>query len=36
MKLDTEDEEEDVFFLSIMLLLCRRGAFAAGRFLTAL
>lgn len=27
LKLDTEDEEEEVFLRSIALLLCRGGAF---------
>ena len=37
LKLDTEDEDEDVFFLSVTLLFCRGGAFTPDRrFLTAL
>lgn len=36
LKLDTEDEDDDVFFLSTTLLLCRRGAFTLDRFLTTL
>lgn len=34
LKLDTEEEDDDVFFLSITLLLWSRGVLTAAEFLT--
>lgn len=34
LKLDTEEEEDDVFFLSVTLLPWSRGALTADEFLT--
>lgn len=33
LKLDTEEEDDEVFFLSITLLLWSRGALTAAEFL---